>query len=88
MMYEVEFTPGAEDDLARLDAPVAQRVLKRLRWLAEKSIGADRQKALALRHPLRHAVRAVSGESRLTIVCPGGYDVRNWKHLRSLQRGA
>ncbi|MEW6572213.1 MAG: type II toxin-antitoxin system RelE/ParE family toxin [Bacillota bacterium] len=30
------FTPDAEADLARLDAPVAQRVLKRLRWLAEK----------------------------------------------------
>ena len=34
-MYKVEFTPNAETDLARLDAPVAQRVLKRLRWLAE-----------------------------------------------------
>lgn len=34
-MYEVEFAPDAETDLARLDAPVAQRVLKRLRWLAE-----------------------------------------------------
>lgn len=34
-MYEVEFTPDAEADLARLDAPAAQRVLKRLRWLAE-----------------------------------------------------
>ncbi len=35
-MYRVEFTPDAEADLARLDSPVAQRVLKRLRWLAEK----------------------------------------------------
>ena len=34
-MYQVEFTPGAESDLSRLDAPIAQRVLKRLRWLAE-----------------------------------------------------
>lgn len=34
-MYEVEFAPDAETDLARLDVPVAQRVLKRLRWLAE-----------------------------------------------------
>ncbi|MBM3334691.1 type II toxin-antitoxin system RelE/ParE family toxin [Candidatus Sumerlaeota bacterium] len=29
------FTDGAEADLARLDKPIAQRVLKRLRWLAE-----------------------------------------------------
>jgi mRNA-degrading endonuclease RelE of RelBE toxin-antitoxin system len=35
MMYQVGFTPGAESDLSRLDAPIAQRVLKRLRWLAE-----------------------------------------------------
>mgnify|MGYP005849332721 CR=1 FL=1 len=34
-MYQVEFTSNAEADLARLDVPVAQRVLKRLRWLAE-----------------------------------------------------
>jgi len=34
-MYEVEFTPDAETDLARLDVPVAQRVRKRLHWLAE-----------------------------------------------------
>ncbi len=34
-MYGVEFTSNAETDLARLDAPVAQRVLKKLRWLAE-----------------------------------------------------
>lgn len=34
-MYRVEFTAGAETDLARLDKPIAQRVLKRLRWLAE-----------------------------------------------------
>ena len=34
-MYAVDFTPTAESDLARLDAPFAQRVLKRLRWLSE-----------------------------------------------------
>ena len=31
----MEFTSNAEADLTRLDAPVAQRVLKRLRWLAD-----------------------------------------------------
>lgn len=34
-MYQADFTPDAESDLSRLDAPIAQRVLKRLRWLAE-----------------------------------------------------
>lgn len=34
-MYQVDFTPAAEGDLSRLDAAIAQRVLKRLRWLAE-----------------------------------------------------
>jgi mRNA interferase RelE/StbE len=34
-MYRVEFTSEAEDDLSRLNKPVAQRVLKKIRWLAE-----------------------------------------------------
>ena len=34
-MYRVEFVPQAESDLGHLSKPVAQRVLKRLRWLAE-----------------------------------------------------
>lgn len=34
-MYEVELTPQSSEDLGRLDKPVAQRVLKRIRWLAE-----------------------------------------------------
>jgi len=34
-MYRIEFLPQAMDDLRRLDRLVAQRILKRLRWLAE-----------------------------------------------------
>jgi len=34
-MVQVDFTPRAEADLASLDKPIAQRVLKKLRWLAE-----------------------------------------------------
>ena len=34
-MYHMEFAPDAEADLARLSAPIAQQVLKRLVWLAE-----------------------------------------------------
>lgn len=34
-MFQVEFTATAQTDLARLDKLVAQRVMKKLRWLAE-----------------------------------------------------
>ncbi len=34
-MYRLELMPEARDDLAGLDKPVAQRVLNKLRWLAE-----------------------------------------------------
>ncbi|GAB4504040.1 MAG: hypothetical protein Fur0043_10330 [Anaerolineales bacterium] len=34
-MFQVEFTATAQSDLARLDKPMAQRALKKLRWLAE-----------------------------------------------------
>ena len=34
-MHEVGFTPQGGEDLGRLDKAVAQRVLKRIRWLAE-----------------------------------------------------
>ena len=44
-MYELEFTSNAESDLGHLDAPIAQRVLKRLRWLAE-NFDAIRPEAL------------------------------------------
>lgn len=33
--FQVRFTARAEADLGRLSRPVAQRVLKKLRWLAE-----------------------------------------------------
>jgi mRNA interferase RelE/StbE len=34
-MYRVEFRPRAAQDFANLDAGAADRVLKKLRWLAE-----------------------------------------------------
>jgi mRNA interferase RelE/StbE len=34
-MYHVEFTPTATDDLARLNKPIAQRILTKIRWLVE-----------------------------------------------------
>jgi mRNA interferase RelE/StbE len=44
-MYHVDFTPDGEADLARLDTAIAQRVLKKLRWLAE-NLDAVRPEAL------------------------------------------
>ena len=35
MEYQVEFRPEAERDLSRLDKQVSQRVLKRIKWLAQ-----------------------------------------------------
>ena len=35
MLYEVSFKPEAVDDLRRLDKAVAQRILRRVRWLSE-----------------------------------------------------
>jgi len=34
-MHDVEFTSEAESDLARLSKTIAQRILKKIRWLAE-----------------------------------------------------
>ena len=34
VMYQVEFTDAAEDDLSTLHKKIAQQVLGRLRWLA------------------------------------------------------
>jgi mRNA interferase RelE/StbE len=35
MPYKVEFSREAVDDLRRLDKAVAQRILRRLRWLSD-----------------------------------------------------
>jgi len=35
MSYQVEFLPDASDELAALDKTVAQRILNKLKWLAE-----------------------------------------------------
>lgn len=35
MNYKVEFTAQAAEDLARLDKTVAQRIIRKIRWLSE-----------------------------------------------------
>jgi mRNA interferase RelE/StbE len=34
-MFQVEFRPEAISDLERLDKPIAQRILKKLKWFSE-----------------------------------------------------
>lgn len=34
-MYHVAFTPTAAENLARLNTPIAQRILTKIRWLAD-----------------------------------------------------
>lgn len=36
-MFRVEFTPAAEKGLGKLDRHIAQRILKKMRWLAENA---------------------------------------------------
>lgn len=34
-MYQIEFTDTAASDLASLDKPIAQRILKKIQWLSK-----------------------------------------------------
>ena len=45
-MYQLEFLPAALSALARLDKAVAQRILTKLRWLAEH-FDAAKQESLS-----------------------------------------
>lgn len=35
MTYQVKFMPVAAEDISRLDKVIAQRILTKIRWLAE-----------------------------------------------------
>ncbi|HZC00454.1 MAG TPA: hypothetical protein VE844_03540 [Gammaproteobacteria bacterium] len=35
MIYHVQFTPQALEDLSRLDAAIARRIAEKIQWLAE-----------------------------------------------------
>ena len=65
-MYEVEFTSNAESDLSRLDAPIAQRVLTRLRWLAENF---DAIRPEGLRGDWRGMFKLRVGDYRVLYTC-------------------
>ena len=61
-MYRVELLPQAVSDLQGLDKPVAQRILNKLRWLAEnfESINPE-----ALVGPLQGLSKLRVGDYRL-----------------------
>ena len=61
MTCAVEFTDTAEDDLSRLDTRVAQRVLDRLRWMADN---AESVRHRALTGPLQGVFSLRIGDYR------------------------
>ena len=61
MTYAVEFTDTAQDDLSRLDKTVAQRVLDRLRWMADN---AESVRHRALTGPLQRVFSLRIGDYR------------------------
>jgi len=65
-MFQVDFTPVAEADLACLDKPIAQRMLKRIRWLAE-NFGAITPEALT--GPWQGVFKLRVGDYRVLYTC-------------------
>lgn len=45
-MYRIEFTPGFERDIQRLDRPTALRIIDKIEWLGHNPH--------AIRFPLKH----------------------------------
>ncbi len=61
-MYQVEFDSEAEKELAELDQSLAQRILKKLKWLAESF---DLIKPEPLHHQLRGKFKLRVGDYRV-----------------------
>ena len=61
-MYDLDFTRGAENDLARLDPQVRTRILKRLKWLADN---AERVRHESLGGPLGDLFKFRIGDYRV-----------------------
>jgi len=61
-MYHVSFMPDGAADMARLSRPVAQRVLKKLRWFAENF---EALKPDALTGPWSGMFKLVVGDYRV-----------------------
>jgi mRNA-degrading endonuclease RelE of RelBE toxin-antitoxin system len=65
-MFQLSFTARAEDDLSRLNRPMAQRVLKKMRWLADSfnTITPER-----LAGPWRDVFKLRVGDYRVLYTC-------------------
>lgn len=88
-MYKVKFTPGARADLEALDPPIAQRILDKIRWLADN---CDAISHTPLSNPLRgyyklrvgnsigHSINLTGDESRSSFTCSaiGGKYTSAW----------
>ena len=61
-MYQVELLPQATNDLRRLDKPVAQRIVNKLRWLEENF---ESTKPEALVGPLKGLSKLRVGDYRV-----------------------
>ncbi len=75
MTYQVRLMPQAAADLRRLDKPVAQRVLSRIKWLTEnlesitpEMLTGDWRGLFKLRVGSYRVVYTVSREDRLIMV--------------------
>jgi mRNA interferase RelE/StbE len=71
-LIAVQFTAGAKADLAKLDPQVAQRILKRIRWLAEnfeqispEPLVGDWQGFFKLRIGDYRAIYSIQDENRM-----------------------
>jgi mRNA-degrading endonuclease RelE of RelBE toxin-antitoxin system len=66
-MYRIETTPEFDEDLGGLDHAIAQRVIRKVEWLAEHP--------QALRLPLRHLPEELKGLHKYRV---GDYRVLLW----------
>jgi mRNA interferase RelE/StbE len=66
-VYRIETTPEFDEDLSDLDRSVAQRVVRKIEWLAEHPE--------ALRFPLRHLPEDLMGLHKYQV---GDYRVLLW----------
>jgi mRNA interferase RelE/StbE len=55
-MYRLTLTPEAEEDLARLDSKIEQRILDKLKWLCQ-NCEIHRHKALTVPHKGKFSYR-------------------------------
>lgn len=59
--YQVRFLPEAADEFASLDKPIAERVLKKLKWLAENFENLPNALAWRVERPLQAPCRKLQG---------------------------